>query len=146
MSRWTIPAAWAFASPRPTCVAISTASSKASGPFSIRSLSVSPLVVGHYQIQLAVARLIDLVDGADVGMVQRGGGLGFLKEPLLSGVVFGQIRREELDGDRALEAGVRGLVDDTHPALAELANDPVRPEGGTRGKGHGRSQYIAGLG
>ena len=41
MSRCTMPAPWASASPVPTCVAISIASSSSNGPRAIRSLSVS---------------------------------------------------------------------------------------------------------
>ena len=50
-----------------------------------------PLVVGHDEIQLPVVGFVDLVDGADVRVVQGGGGLGFLEEPLLGRVVLGQI-------------------------------------------------------
>ena len=46
-------------------------------------LECLPLVVGHHEIQLPVVRLVDLVDGADVGMVQCRGRLGLLQEPLL---------------------------------------------------------------
>ena len=53
-----------------------------------------PLVVGHDEIQLPVVRLVDLEDGADVGVVQCGGGLGFLEKPLLRRVVSYQVRRQ----------------------------------------------------
>ncbi len=39
--------------------------------------------------------------------------------------VFGQLFREELQGDRALELGVFRLVADTHPSAAELLDNPV---------------------
>ena len=64
------------------------------------------------------------MDIADVGVIQGGGGLGFLEEPL-RGVVFGQVRGQELDGDGALEAWVSGLIDDAHAAAAELGDDLV---------------------
>ena len=91
------------------------------------------LVVRHHEVELAVGRLVDLVDGADVGVVQRRGRLGFLQEPLLGRLVAGQVRREELDGDLALEAGVLGRVDDPHAAVAEFGADRVRAERGAGG-------------
>ena len=60
-----------------------------------------PLVVRHDKVQLPVVCLVDLKDGADVGVVQRRGGLGLLQEALLGGLVSGQVGREELDGGHA---------------------------------------------
>ena len=58
----------------------------------IRLLERLPLVVGHDEVRLPVVCLVDLVDIADVGVVQGGCRLGFLEEPLLRGLVAGQIR------------------------------------------------------
>ena len=96
-----------------------------------------PLVVRHHEVQLPVGGLVDLVDRADVGVVESRGGLGFLQEPLLGRLVAGQVRREELDGDLALQARVLGRVDDPHAAVAELGADRRRAEGGAWGEGHG---------
>ena len=63
---------------------------------------------------------------------------GFLQEPLLGGVVAGQVRREELDGDLPLEARVLGRVDNPHPAVAEFGEDGVRAELSAWGQRHGR--------
>ena len=41
--------------------------------------------------------------------------------------------RQALDGDLALEAGVGGAVDDPHPAVADLGEDLIRPEGSAGG-------------
>ena len=49
----------------------------------------------------------------------------FLNEPLLGGVVSSQVRREEPDGDRALETWVAGLMDDAHAPCAELTDNLV---------------------
>ena len=54
------------------------------------------LVVRHHEVQLAVVGLVDLVDRADVGVVEGRGRLGFLQEPLLGRVVAGQIRGSTL--------------------------------------------------
>ncbi len=70
------------------------------------------------------------MDGADVGVVKGRSGLGFLQEPLLCRLVAGQVRREELDGDLALQARVLGGVDDPHAAGAEFGEDVVGAESG----------------
>ena len=65
--------------------------------------------------------------------------LGLLEEPLLGRLVAGQIRREELDGDLALQALVLGGVDDPHAAVAEFGADRIRAKGGAWAEGHGRT-------
>ena len=40
-------------------------------------------------------------------------------------VVLKQMRGEKLEGDRAVELGVLGPIDNTHPAFAELLDDAV---------------------
>ena len=55
--------------------------------------------------------------------------MGFLQKPLLGRLVSREIRRQEFDRDRALEAGVRGRVDDADPAAAKLRDDLIRARG-----------------
>jgi len=69
--------------------------------------------------------LADLVDLNDVGVLQAGDGLGL-------GAEAGQVRRagmaarqDHLQRDDAIQLEVPRLVDDTHAALAELAQDLV---------------------
>ena len=71
----------------------------------------------------------DVVNGADVGMVQGGGGFGFAAETLERLAVLGDVFREEFQGDEAIEAGVFGLVDDAHAAAAQLFNNAVVRDG-----------------
>ena len=73
--------------------------------------------------------LADVVNGADVGMVQRGSGLGLAAETLQSLAVLGDVFREEFQGDEAIEAGVFGLVNDTHAATTQLFDDAVVRDG-----------------
>ena len=73
-------------------------------------------------------RLVDLVDDADRGMGERGGGLRFAAQPALALGVVPRPRRQDLEGDLPSQAGVGGAVDDAHPTLADLARDPVPPE------------------
>ena len=79
--------------------------------------------------------LADLVDGADVGVVQGRGGAGFLEQPR-RGVLI--LLGEYLDGDRALERRVVGLVDRAHPAFAQGSLDLVGADTGAGGDGHVR--------
>ena len=81
--------------------------------------------------------LVDLVNGADVGMVERGGGLGFALEALAAFVVAEQVRREEFEGDGPVEFRVCGFVHHAHPAFTELVGDAVvRDRGADQGGGH----------
>ncbi len=82
----------------------------------------------HGDEALAVV-LADFVDGADVGMVQRGGRARFAAETLQGLRVLGYIVGQEFQSDEAAEARVLGLVDDAHPAAAELLDDAVVRDG-----------------
>ena len=66
---------------------------------------------------------------ADVGVVERGRGLGFAPEAGLDVGVAEQMSSEKLQGDRPFEIDVLGFVDDTHPALAEFFEDLVTGDG-----------------
>ena len=72
----------------------------------------------------------DVVEVADVGMVQRGDGAGFTIEAL------GESFFGDFDGDFAAEARVVGAVDLAHPARAEIGQDFVGTEAGSRGQWH----------
>ena len=50
---------------------------------------------------------------------------------------------EHLDGDRAVQAGVAGFVDLTHPPSAEGGDDLIRSERGARREGHGSGHRNA---
>ena len=70
----------------------------------------------------------DVVQRADVRVVQAGDGLRFALEALLHLGVVGEVRRQDLDRDRAVQPRVGGLVDLAHAAGAEGAGDFVRTE------------------
>ena len=70
--------------------------------------------VFHHQVIGA-----DVVDLADVGMVERGDGFGFALE------AFGELGGGDFDGDVAVEAGVVGAVDFAHAAGADGGLDFV---------------------
>ena len=128
MSRWTMPSAWAASS----ASAISMASDRImlgfQRPAGDAMLQRHALQKLHGDEGFAVL-VVDFVDGADVGMVQGGGGLGFALEAAECLRVFGHVVGQELEGDKAAELHVLGLVDHTHPAAAELLDDAVVRDG-----------------
>jgi hypothetical protein len=69
--------------------------------------------------------LIDVVDRTDIGMIQRRGGARFALEALDRLAVAGQVLRQELQRDGALEPQILGPVDDAHAAGTECLDDPV---------------------
>ena len=87
-------------------------------------LQRQPVQKLHGDEGLAVL-LADVVNGADVGMIQRGGGLRFALETLEGLRVTGDFVGQELEGDETVQPGVFGLVDHAHAAAAELFDDAV---------------------
>ena len=73
--------------------------------------------------------VVDFINRADVGMIQRGGGLGFTLEAAKGLWVFGNLIRKEFEGHEAVEFHVLGFVDDAHPAAAQLLDDAVVRDG-----------------
>jgi hypothetical protein len=58
----------------------------------------------------------DVVDRADVGVIQCGGSLGFALKARQRLWVSGNFIGKELEGDEAMQPRVFGFVDHTHPA------------------------------
>ena len=69
--------------------------------------------------------LVDLVDRADVRVVQGGRSLCLPLKATEGLRVVGEFVGKELQGDVATEFEVFRLVDDAHPAAADLAEDAV---------------------
>jgi hypothetical protein len=69
--------------------------------------------------------VINFVDGADVRMIQRGGGLGFSLKAGECLRVFSYTIRKELEGDESPELYIFSLIDHTHTASAQLLDDAV---------------------
>jgi hypothetical protein len=67
----------------------------------------------------------DVVDGADVGVVQGGGRLGFAFEAGEGLGILGDVVGEEFQGDVAVKARVLGFVDNAHAAATELFEHAV---------------------
>ena len=66
--------------------------------------------------------LANVIDGADIGMVQARSGLGFAAKAAKGVRIVGDIIGKELEGDEAVQAQIFGLVDDAHPAATEFFN------------------------
>ena len=77
----------------------------------------------------AAFEFVDVVNGADVGMVQEGGGAGFAAESFDGLWVMGDVVGKKFEGDVAAETGVFGLVDHTHPSAAEFFLDGIVGDG-----------------
>ncbi|HUI77606.1 MAG TPA: hypothetical protein VLY24_06805 [Bryobacteraceae bacterium] len=67
----------------------------------------------------------NVVNGADVGVVQGGSGLSFALKPGQRIAIAGDLFGQELQGHEAAQAGVFGFVDNAHSAAAQLFNDAV---------------------
>ena len=71
----------------------------------------------------------DIVDRANVGMIQRGGCLGFALEAAEGLLVAGNFVGKKFQRDEALQAGVFGFVNDAHASAAEIFDDAVMGDG-----------------
>ena len=71
----------------------------------------------------------DFVDGADVGMIQGGCGLRFALEAAQGLRVVRNFIRQELQGNKAVELCVLGLVNHTHTPATEFFDDAVVRDG-----------------
>ena len=124
MSRWTMPLACAASSPSaiwmPRSSTASISKRLASDPVPER------LTLQQFHgDEGSPIGLIDLVDGANVRMVQRGRGFGLALESAESLRVVSQFVRKELQGDVAAEFEVFRFIDHAHSAAADLAEDAV---------------------
>ena len=69
--------------------------------------------------------LANVVNGADVGMIQGGCRLGFALETGQGLRVAGNFRGQKFECDETVQAGVLGLVNHTHAATAQLLENAV---------------------
>src|ERR1022692_1022103 len=82
----------------------------------------------HYE-ECPTVLFADVIDDADVGMVQRGGGTRLAAKPFESlGIAF-DILREELECDQAAKADVLGLIHHAHSAAADFLDDTIVRDG-----------------
>jgi len=90
----------------------------------------------HGDEDLAVL-VADVVDGADVGMVERGRGLRFALKTSQHLGIASDLVGEEFQGDEAVKASVLGFVDDSHAAAPKLLGNAIVRDGLTNHSGDG---------
>jgi hypothetical protein len=91
-------------------------------------LQCQPIQKFHGDERFAVL-VVDFVDGADVGMIQRGRSFGLAFEAIQGLWVLRYVVRQELERNKSSELQVLGLVNHTHPAPAEFLDDAVMRSG-----------------
>jgi hypothetical protein len=91
-------------------------------------LERGPIEEFHNNEGMAVL-LADLVNCADVRMVERGGGAGLAAKAFECLRVASHIVRQEFEGYEASEFGIFGFIDDAHASAAELLDDAVVRDG-----------------
>src|SRR5580704_1203396 len=69
--------------------------------------------------------LADLINGADVGMVQRRCSLRLALKAGQRMRVSGNVIREKLEGDEAMQPRVFSFVVHAHPATTEIFDDAI---------------------
>jgi hypothetical protein len=73
----------------------------------------------------AVSSCPDVVQGADVRVIQRGDGSRLALEALLQVRRISQMGWQHLDRDHAIQSGVPGPIDLAHASSADGAEDVV---------------------
>ena len=89
----------------------------------------------HHEERRAVV-LADVVERADVRMIELRDRARFAVEPLAELRVGGEALGQDLDRDGAIEARVARLVDLAHAARADRRRDFVRAEASAGGQRH----------
>ena len=101
------------------------------------------LQVLHHHVAGAIL-IADVVECADVRMIQRCDGAGFAFEAGAQILALGDVFRQDLDGDGAVEPRVAGLVHFAHSSSADRGEDFVGAEFFAGGERHIRdpAQFI----
>jgi|SRR5579859_820120 len=73
--------------------------------------------------------LANVMDGADVRVIESGCGLRFALEAGKSLRIVGNVVGEKFQGDATMKAGVFGFVNDAHAAAAQPLDNPVVGDG-----------------
>ena len=82
----------------------------------------------HSDERLSVL-LANVVDRADIGVIQGGSSLRFALKAAERLWVSGNFIGKELESDEAMQSRVLSLVDHAHAAAAQLLDDPVMRDG-----------------
>lgn len=114
-------------------------------PRAERRLERVPLEQLHHEEALRLVPA-EVVDRADVRVIERRGRPGFALEALDCGRVVCQFSGKELERDLPAEPQILGTVDDAHAAATEFFDDAVVGDGlaGSGHPRHGRRVYRIG--
>ena len=82
--------------------------------------------------------LADLVDGADVRVIQGCGRPRLTPKPVEGALVPRRLAWQELERDVAIEDGVLRAIDDAHAAASQLLDDAIVRHGTTDHEGSGK--------
>jgi hypothetical protein len=79
-----------------------------------------------FEDEISAAEVLSaIVDLQNIGMPDGGDGLGFDLEPGQCAALSAGIAQHQLDRDRAVQSHLPRLVDDTHAAAIDLANELI---------------------
>ena len=87
-----------------------------------------PIEILHGNERLAIL-LANVINSADVGVIQGGRSLRLTSKPLEGLRVAGHVFGQELQGDEAIKTGVLGLVHHPHTTAAQLLYNPIVRDG-----------------
>src|SRR3989442_4314137 len=94
-----------------------------------------PLDAFHSEIINAVL-MTDIMQGANIRMIQAGNGLRFALEALLANRIRGELRGQNFDRDGALQPRVAGAVNFAHAPRTKRHADFIRAKLCTWGERH----------
>src|SRR5947208_6079053 len=77
----------------------------------------------------AALKFTDLVDRADVGVIERGSSASLAAESFEGLSILGHVVGQKLERDKAAELGVFRLVDHTHPPATQILQNAVVRDG-----------------
>src|SRR5271165_1520906 len=116
-STWAVSSASAMSMPRVTIVSVSRVRA------AIKYFSVTPC-----KYSMAINRFpscSDLIDRADIGMVQGRSRLGLSLEANQCLGISGYVIRQKFQRNESVQGEVFGFVDDTHASAAEFLENAV---------------------
>ena len=66
-----------------------------------------------------------IVNGADIGVIERGGGFGFALKTCQGLGIFGEFAGKKFKSDETVQAGVLGFINHAHSATTQFFDDAV---------------------
>ena len=106
-------------------------------PSSSRALSDCPSITSIADVDLSVG-LANLVNRADIGVIERRDGARFLQQSLAPSGFLSQSSRKDLQGDVPLQPRIARAVYLAHAARADGVEDLVRAKVRAGADGHRR--------